>query len=293
MFNISIEFPLALLLLPLPFFIKPKSLNHVTINVPSIDRLSKFTITASNNTLAKIIFYISWVCLIVAASKPVIIEDKINYNNQSHEILLAVDLSRSMEPALPQVKKTVKNFILNRKSDKVGLVVFAENAYLAVPLTNDNISVAKMLDGLFPGMAGESTAIWDAIAVSSISLKQNVEHGRVLVLLTDGDDNASRITQTKALDLAVKENIKIYTIGLGENYTASVLKNISEVTGGIMQHASNAEDLEKIYHDVDRLEKSTNEIKDLLIAKNLYRYFLSVSVVGFISLIIFYNRRYV
>src|SRR5205823_10817598 len=129
----------------------------------------------------------------------------------------AVDFSTSSRrmSRLDATKEVVGQFVLGRKGDRVGLVTFGEYAYLHVPLTLDTLSVSKMLNDTVSGMAGNATAIGDAIGLSVRTLRERPEGSRVLVLLTDGEDNSSSIPPLEAAKLAKGYGIRIYTIGVG------------------------------------------------------------------------------
>lgn len=227
--------------------------------------------------------------------------------------MLAVDISGSMQALdfstatknisrLEATKEVVGNFVRGRQSDRVGLVTFGEKAYLHVPLTFDTIAVSKMLNDTVAGMAGNATAIGDAIGLSVRTLRQRPEGSRVLVLLTDGEDNASSIPPMEAAKLAKQYGIKIYAIGIGKNgrvpfpttsggyalaevrMDEGLLKEIASITGGQYFRATDKNVLESIYSRIDELEKSESDQKLYLIRDPYYHYPLGLAAVILLSL---------
>ena len=199
--------------------------------------------------------------------------------------MLAVDISASMQAIdfstktkrvsrLDATKEVVNKFVLGRQGDRVGLVTFGESAYLHVPLTLDTLSVSKMLNDTVSGMAGNATAIGDAIGLSVRTLRDRPEGSRVLILLTDGEDNASSIPPLEAAKIAKQYGIRIYTIGVGKNGSVpfpngfggyqmatvpideKLLKEIAMMTGGQYHLATDKQTLASIYNKINELEKT-------------------------------------
>jgi Ca-activated chloride channel family protein len=229
-------------------------------------------------------------------------------NSKGYDLMLAVDISASMQALdfstkfqtksrLDVTKEVVGKFVLGRKGDRVGLITFGEGAYIYVPLTLDTLSVSRQLDEIVSGMAGNSTAIGDAIALSVRTLRERPEGSRVLVLLSDGEDNASSIPPLEAAKLAMKYGIRIYTIGVGKNgpvpfptqfggyrmvetkIDEELLKEIAKMTGGQYFRATNHKALEEIYANIDRLEKTEADQKEYLLREPLYPYPLGLAIV--------------
>lgn len=215
--------------------------------------------------------------------------------------MLAVDISGSMQAVdfstplkvisrLDVTKDVVGKFVKGRQGDRVGLITFGESAYLHVPLTLDTIAVSKMLNDTVSGMAGNATAIGDAIGLSVRTLRERPEGSRVLVLLTDGEDNSSSIPPLEAAKLAKQYGIRIYTIGIGKNGAVpfptqhggygmaevrmdeDLLRQIAEVTDGQFFRATDQKALESIYSKIDELEKSESNQTIYLIREPLYYY---------------------
>jgi Ca-activated chloride channel family protein len=286
--NFAFEWPWMLVLLPISWLLLKSTAisNQIEIKVPLLARFTLLTAQSRsllhNSKWLKIIFICAWVLLVLALARPVKVAKIMPSQASGYDLLLAVDLSRSMEASLPSVKQVVKNFVSQRQGDRIGLIVFAEHAYMVIPLTQDINSVTKMIDSLMVGMAGEATAIGDAIALASQNLAQRPQSSRVMVLLTDGNDTSSHISPHKALEIAIAEHLKIYTIGIGEqNFDADFLQNVAKQTGGVFSSANTVDDLVKIYANINTLEKVDYEVNNLQLTQSYYRWFLNLALLGF------------
>jgi Ca-activated chloride channel family protein len=209
--------PWFALLLPLPFLVrwlvssagKNTHRGSPELHFPALHRLRNIfptyhTLEKRSNLPFFILLFLSWFCLVIALMQPERVDQFRQVKNKGYDLMLAVDISTSMQAVdfstssktvsrLDVTKDVVGKFVLGRQGDRVGLVIFGEQAYLHVPLTLDTVSVSRMLNDTVSGMAGNATAIGDAIGVSVRTLRDRPEGSRVLVLLTDGEDNASRI----------------------------------------------------------------------------------------------------
>jgi Ca-activated chloride channel family protein len=197
--------------------------------------------------------------------------------------MLAIDLSQSMDvedfiveqtpvDRLVATKNIATQFINRRVGDRLGLILFGSQAYLQTPLTFDRKTVTTLLNESAIGLAGESTAIGDAIGLAVKRLRKQQADSRILVLLTDGANTAGEVTPLKAAELAAANGLKIYTIGIGademivrsffsnrkinpsQDLDEKTLKAIADKTGGRYFRARNTRELDKIYHILDELE---------------------------------------
>ena len=327
--------PWFIFLLPLPFVIRkyaPSSktadsgANLTEIYFPHLQRLKHAFPTNSFKTQSNRTFFAfmipSWFLLVLALMQPEFVDQFRQVKNQGHDLMLAVDLSASMQAVdfstqfktlsrLDATKEVVSKFALGRQGDRLGLVAFGEKAYLHVPLTLDTVSVSRMLNDTVSGMAGNATAIGDAIGMSVRVLRERPAGSRVLILLTDGEDNSSSIPPMEAAKLAKQYGVRIYTIGVGRNglvpfptkyggygmaevsIDEHLLKEIAALTGGQYFHASDQSGLEKIYNKIDALEKTEANETLFLIREPLFYYPLILSMVLFllVSLYPLMNRR--
>lgn len=316
---IHFHFPWFALLLPLPFLLrwllplsKEKRNEAAEISFPAIHRLKSVfpnsqAITKKSNFVFFSLLFLSWTLLIIALMQPENVDQFRQVKNKGYDVLLAVDISASMQALdfstrekiinrLDVTKEVVSNFIKGRQGDRLALILFGQNAYLHVPLTLDTASVSSMLNDAVPGMAGNATAIGDAIGLGVRTLRERPPGSRVLILLTDGEDNASSIPPLEAAKLAKQYGIRIYTIGIGKKglvpfpnqlggYSTGevamdeeLLKEIANETGGQYFSATNEKMLASIYGKIDELEKSEANETLFLIREPLYYYPLSLSL---------------
>lgn len=288
----NLQWAWVLLLLPLPLLIRllPRVKNNqiTVIRVPFLEPLLQRQTTNSNQT-ARWLNLLPWLLLLMAAARPQWIGEPIPLPVQGRDLLLAIDISGSMEQRdmkigrhmvsrLAAVKAVAGEFIERREGDRIGLILFGQNAYLQTPLTFDRKTVNTLLDEAVIGLAGKSTAIGDAIGLAVKKLKDSEESNRILILLTDGQNTAGTVDPQKAAQLAKQQQVKIYTIGVGAdemvvndffgrkrriNPSAELdergLKKIARLTGGRYFRARNSQELEQIYQLLDELEPLTED----------------------------------
>lgn len=234
--------------------------------------------------------------VIFALARPQIPKGMTEVKTDGIDILLVLDTSGSMQALdfklngkrvmrLDVVKKVVRDFVEKRRYDRMGLVVFGEEAFTQCPLTLDHGMVAGLMQDVRIGMAGDATAIGSAIAIGTKRLKDLKSKSKVMVLLTDGRSNAGNISPENASQLAKTFGIKIYTIGVGTEGKApflvdglfgqqtvyqqvdldeGTLKKIAEITGGKYFRATDTESLVGVYDEIDQLEKTEIKAKDLV-----------------------------
>lgn len=320
------------LLLPLPllirwFFPSKKDVVDQTpeIYFPALHRLNQAfakapASVAQSNILFNLLFWLSWVSLVIALMQPERVDQYRQIKTKGYDLMLAVDISSSMQAIdfstsskiisrLDVAKDVVGKFVRGRQGDRVGLVNFGEHAYLHVPLTLDTTAVSKMLNDTISGMAGNATAIGDAIGLSVRTLREQPEGSRVLVLLTDGEDNSSSIPPLEAAKLAKQYGIRIYTIGIGKEgpvpfptqyggygwaevpIDEELLKEIANLTGGQFFRATDKEALESIYAKINELEKTESNQTIYLIREPFYYYPLGLAM-GCLLLLSLYEFLY-
>ena len=231
--------------------------------------------------------WLLWLLLLLAAARPVWIGEAIELPNSGRDLMLAVDISGSMQVKDMQVNQSLVTrmeavkqvgalFIERRQGDRLGLILFGSNAYLQSPLSFDTATVKRFLLESQIGFAGQETAIGDAIGLAVKRLKERPAESRVLILLSDGKDTASAVQPLDAARLASELGIRIYTIGIGAdrmttpglfgssfgsrqiNPSAELdetgLQKIAEMTGGEYFRARNPAELANIYLLLDQLE---------------------------------------
>ncbi|MDJ0918774.1 MAG: VWA domain-containing protein [Woeseiaceae bacterium] len=306
----SLAWPWALLALPLPYFVwKLMSESNVTdeagLRVPSLAQFSMLSGRSKSEQFLNWrvwIAILAWILLVLAAARPERIGDELDVPVSGRNLMLAVDLSGSMDQKdfelgnrrvdrLTATKAVASDFIARREGDRIGLILFGERAYLQVPLTLDRETVNVLLMEAFIGLAGEKTAIGDAItlAVKRVYDQQADAGEQVLVLLTDGANTAGEVEPLKAAELASQIGLRIYTIGIGAeqlevnsliggrrriNPSADLdeetLTAIAELTGGRYFRATDTATLQDIYRLVDELEPVEEPEAGFRPVKSLY-----------------------
>jgi len=259
---------------------------------------------------SKLLFFLKWlgiVMLILALMSPVKDEPYELAPKEGHEIALVLDASQSMsergfDTANPTasrfdvVKKIVSDFIQKRKNDNIGLVVFGSYSFIASPLTYDGHILSRIVSQLQVGMAGKYTALYEALAQGVNLLKMTKAKSKVMILLTDGysTPQVDKIPLDVAIDLAKKEGIKIYPIGIGsggQDYNRAVLVKIAKATGGVAFGASNAQELQAVYKQINKLEKSEIKNETFTYLKYYYFYPLFVGLIALMLYIYLRNKR--
>jgi len=288
--HFTFEYPLVFLLLVL-FLVcekwcRPKG---IALYFPNIAMLK---VAAKQSQWAlKLLKWLSIVALTIALASPISQDEIVVNNDKGYEISLILDASGSMkQPGVDKfsiVKNIVYDFIDTRKHDKLALSIFADFAYVAVPLTYDKKSIKRLLSRIDVGIAGvQRTALYEALFLSSNLFKSSQSKEKIAILLTDGMDNANTIPLDVAIKTAKKYGIKVYTIGVGDegrDFDPMPLEKIAKETGGAYFKANTVEKLQEIYKTIDKLEKS--EIKaDKYVKKRYYfQYVLALALLFLIS----------
>lgn len=220
-------------------------------------------------TQAALLWFI-WLLLVVALMRPNWVGEPIVRTEVARDIMLAIDLSGSMDyrdfpgrDGQPisrhrAVQQVVKAFIAERESDRVGLIVFGDKAYIQLPFTRDLATASTLVDLMAVAMAGPQTALGDAIGLSIHAFESSSIEERILILLTDGNDTASRMTPINAAAIAERNGVEIYTIGIGDPQATgedrvdfSLLADIAGRTGGEFFNAEDENALAAVYQRID------------------------------------------
>ena len=290
----SFAWPWMFLALPLPIIVR-KLLPAVSgaqdagLKVPSFQGFSVLSDRSDVEQLLNWRFWLAvaaWVLLVVASARPEFIGDELDVPVSGRNLMLAVDLSGSMDAKdfelggrrvdrLTATKAVASDFIGRREGDRIGLILFGERAYLQVPLTLDRETVRTLLLEAFIGLAGEKTAIGDAITLAVKRIHDQGAAGaeQILILLTDGANTAGAVDPLKAAELAQQIGLRIYTIGIGAEQMVvssitggmrrvnpsadldeTTLTAIAEQTGGRYFRAKDTAGLQDIYRLLDQME---------------------------------------
>ena len=243
-----------------------------------------------------ILQYLTLCLVVMGLSRPQIRDSLTETNVEVVDIVLVMDISSSMLATdfspnrLEAVKKTAKDFIDARASDRIGVLVFAGESFIQCPLTIDKDVLLSLMDEIkVAEQSYDGTAIGMAIANATNRLRHSDAKSKVMILLSDGSNNAGELDPLTAADLAAKFEIKIYTIGAGTNQDVSfipgrgyirneideeTLQAISKRTNAQYFRATNISGLEKIYATIDELERTEIEVKEYTLYKELFGWFL-------------------
>ncbi|WP_455756265.1 VWA domain-containing protein [Sulfurimonas sp.] len=255
-----------------------------------------------------IIKIIIFILLTIALTSPIVI-DKLNpLNRHGKDIVLAIDASGSMNSSgydeedefsegkrlsrFEITKIIASEFILKRVSDNLGVVMYGDFAFIASPITYEKEIVVEMLGYLTQGMAGQNTAIGEAIAIGIRAFKFSHAKTKVIILLTDGEHNSGSISPKEATALAKSKNIKIYTIAIGNEGEAdeALLQEIAKNSGGEFFSATSAKELQKVYDKIDKLESSDIKSKEY-IQKEFYYQIALLLACGLLLFLLFREAK--
>jgi Ca-activated chloride channel family protein len=242
--------------------------------------------------------------MVLALAKPLLYDSTSNFDKKGRDLILALDASGSMAQSgfdtedRYKVKfatniELARDFIQKRLDDNMGVVLFGTFAYTASPLTYDLESLTYLLEMTNVGIAGESTAIGDAIMQSLRTLSYGEAKNKVIILITDGQHNAGRSSPKEAVQEARSLGVKIYTIGIGNksDYDAPLLEIIAKESGAKSFAASNAENLEKIYEEISKLEPSHIRSENYLNQRLLYLFPLGLVFIILLGWVLLTMRR--
>jgi Ca-activated chloride channel family protein len=293
---LSWQWPYLFILLPLPLLFRWLATSHETaagaIRVPFYDLLHDLDQTQSKQSttawLSAFLLWCIWLSMVAASARPSWVGDPVPVPQDRRDLMLAVDISGSMNETdmlvgdnytdrISAVKYVVGQFVQQRSGDRIGLILFGQQGYLQTPLTHDGQTVNQQLQEAQVGFAGRATAIGDAIGLAIKRLRDRPAESRVLILLTDGANSAGT-DPLRAADVAAEANIRIHTIGVGaESMTVrgvfgrprltnpaadldeQTLTAIASKTGGQYFRARDPAELQDIYAVLDRLEPIPDE----------------------------------
>ena len=243
--------------------------------------------------IVKILIFIS---LFIALSSPIVI-DKFNpLNRNGKDIVLSIDASGSMNSSgfdyeneisegkrlsrFEITKLIARDFIRERVSDNVGVVLYGDFAFIASPISYEKEIVIDMLEYLTQGMAGQNTAIGESIAMSVRAFKHSQAKTKIIILLSDGEHNSGSISPKDAVKMAKENGVKIYTIAMGNKGEAdeALLEQIANDTKGEFFSALNAKELRKVYEKIDELESSKIKSKEYVLKEYYYQTFLLLAL---------------
>jgi len=320
-------FLLLALSVPLVVWDYVKRGSTVKIKYSSIEPLKNIKAGRSVKLRHSLIVFraLALILLVLALARPQTGSTTTEYSSDGVDIMLCLDTSGSMEAMdfelkgkrrtrLFVVKDVVKDFINAREHDRIGMVVFGDDAYTQCPLTLDYDVLSTFLRKTEIGVAGQSTAIGSAIAMSVKRLKDVPAKSKIIILLTDGVNNAGRISPEIAAGIAKSMGIKIYTIGVGSNglvpfkiagifggsryvkqqveLDEETLKAIAKKTGGMYFKATDTAGLKEVYRTIDELEKTEVDVKIYTDYNDFFPGFLLFGLIFLITEVVLGNTRF-
>jgi Ca-activated chloride channel family protein len=318
---LEFEWTWILWCLPLPLFSlllpSKKQGQEAALRVPSLTKgIESQSQRKGMNKTRLLLATLAWVALVLAASRPQWLGEPVSIPAQGRDLMIAVDLSGSMKiddmqvngrqvDRLKMIKYVLSDFIKRRVGDRLGLILFADTAYLQAPLTYDRETVEQLLNESLIGLVGEQTAIGDAIGLAIKRFEAREESNKVLILLTDGQNTAGNITPEQANELAINNGVTVYTIGVGadkmlvqsffgnrqvnpsQDLDEGMLTDIATSTGGRYFRARDAASLRQIYTTLDELEPIVRESKQMRPLQALFFYPLALGILITILMAIF------
>lgn len=293
--NFSFQHPwffLLLLLLPLLVWLRNRRVGQreATVKMPTLEATNGLkSWKADFQKMLPVLRALAFVALVVALARPQLTLKEESIKAEGIDIFLVIDLSSSMlaqdfnPDRLEVCKRVAVEFVDKRQYDRIGLAVFSGEAFTQCPLTTDHRVLTDFIEGLRCGILEDGTAIGMGLATAVNRIKDSAGKSKVVILLTDGVNNAGYVKPLTAAEIAKEFGVKVYTIGVGQEGTAvspisrrsdgsyvmgmarveideELLKQISEMTGGRYFRATTARSLEKIYDEIDRLEKTEIDV---------------------------------
>ncbi len=265
------------------------------------------TLIAKQANKTSVLAWLKWVGIvaaIIALASPIITKDYSNSKKEGRDIVLVIDSSDSMrqmgfDPNDPYknkfdvVKEVVADFIKKRENDRIGMVTFADIAFIASPLTFEKEFLSNITEMQKLGMAGKRTAINDALVQSYNLMSKSKSKSKIVILLTDGRDNMSKIPIADVKHMIEKRDIKLYTIGVGgsRDYDVKYLKTLAAVGKGQAYGARSAAMLTKIYDEIDKLEATKLDHKKIVEHTYLYIYPLFLAILSLLLFIYYRNSK--
>lgn len=244
-----------------------------------------------------VLLFLAWTTAVLAAMQPQWMEPPLTRIVPRRDWLLAVDLSPSMQTMdfrdaqgkpvsrLAVVREVTEDFLVRRQNDRIGLLVFGQQAFVQVPFTLDHTAVRALLAESHIGMAGSRTMIGDAIGLAVRVFEDSKATHRTLVLLTDGRDTGSRVPPAKAAEIAAQRSLRIHTVALGtkaaragEEADLAGLRAWAQATGGRAFQASDREGLKDIYRELDNIELQDHETKAVRPRRPLFHWPLGATL---------------
>ena len=305
--------PYFLLLIPIIIYLFLRKRSNLGITVPGIEPLRAYKIKSKKYLLGKYLILLSLILMCVALARPQMIYENRVVKKNGIDIAISLDLSQSMlqddfsPNRLEKAKEVLGEFIDKRGNDRLSLIVFGGDAYTKVPLTFDHNVVKEMVSKLTVDdiTSNNRTAIGMGIGVALNRLKNSEAKSKVIILLTDGENNSGEMSPSAAADIAKELGIKIYTIGIGareiqiptlfgyqtvknNELDENLLQNIAKTTGGEYFRAGNSKEFKEIFNKIDELEKTKIDGRSFYDKQEMFEGILKIALI-FLLLGVFFQ----
>ncbi|WP_177162252.1 VWA domain-containing protein [uncultured Fusobacterium sp.] len=296
--------PYFFILIPFIIYLFFKKEKSKGIKVPSIQGIKKYSLNSKRYLIGKYFILISCILMVIGLARPQRISDK-KIKKDGIDIVVVLDLSKSMlqedfnPNRLEKSKELLSKFISQRVNDRMGLVIFGGDAYTKIPLTFDNSMLREVVEKIKVNdiTSNNRTAIGMGVGVAINRLKESESKSKVIILMTDGENNYGELSPIDATKLAKELGIKIYTIGIGayernvpsffgvmrkvknNELDENLLTKMAEETNGKYFRASDEKSFEEIFSEINKLEKTEIEKQDFVQKEELYMSFVKASLI--------------
>ncbi len=314
----NFKMPYILVLIPIVTYLFFRKRSQGAIKVPGIQIIKKYSKGSKKHLLGRIFMYLSTVFMILALARPQLTTEGKVVKKDGIDIAIALDLSKSMEARdfnpnrLEKSKELLKEFIDKRPNDRLSLVVFGGEAYTKVPLTFDHSVLKDMISNITTDdiTSNNRTAIGMGLGVALNRLKDSDSKSKVIILMTDGENNSGEMSPVGAAEVAKELGIKVYTIGIGAKEIAipgffgtsyienkeldeNLLNLIAEKTNGKYFRASDSKEFQNIFNEINNLEKSKIDSRSIYDITEYFEELLKIALVLFLLGVFFEYFKYI
>lgn len=308
------QFPYILILIPILIFMFFKFRRKGSIKVPGVAPIKRLNLKTRKHLVGRYLILISLILMTIALARPQITSENKKIKKDGIDIVIALDLSKSMlntdfyPNRLEKAKKLLDEFIDKRPNDRLSLIVFGGDAYTKVPLTFDHSIIKKMTENLTVNdiTSNDRTAIGMGLGIGINRLKNSDAKSKVIILMTDGENNSGEMNPLSASRIAKELGIKVYTIGIGAHELSNgffrvknteldenLLKEIAKNTGGKYFRASDEKEFQNIFNTINKLEKTKIDGRIYYNHEELYENILIVALILFLLGAFFEYFKYI
>ncbi len=316
MFNFKL--PYILFLIPIVTYLFFRKRANGSIKVPGIQIIKKYSKGSKKHLLGKLLIYLSTLLIIVALARPQVKTEGKVIKKDGIDIVISLDLSKSMEARdfnpnrLEKSKEILNMFIDKRSDDRISLVVFGGEAYTKIPLTFDHNVLKNMISTITTDdiTSNNRTAIGMGLGVALNRLKDSDSKSKVVILMTDGENNSGEMSPIGAAKVAKELGIKVYTIGIGakeipvagffgtryiqnNELDENLLRTIAKETNGKYFRASDSKEFQNIFNEIDNLEKTKIDSRSVYDIKEYFEELLEIALILLLLGIFFQYFKYI